>query len=116
MKDRSEKADPPLRTAQSLPPESQPVATGSILACDLETGQLGVSVQSHYFVAGGVSPHAQAGVGAVMSGVRVAPYTIHAGVGRDGRFDAQRIVRVAARSAIFESNGQHVRVITRIHG
>ncbi len=34
------------------------------------------------------------GAGAVMSGVRVATYNIHAGVGRDGRFDAQRIARV----------------------
>jgi len=42
-----------------------PVATYSIVARDAETGQLGVAVQSYYFAVGSVSPHAEAGVGAV---------------------------------------------------
>ncbi len=47
------------------PPRGVPVATYSIVARDPQSGQLGVAVQSHYFSVGSVSPHAEAGVGAV---------------------------------------------------
>lgn len=53
-----------LRDAGSRP-RGMPVATYSIVARDPSTGQLGVAVQSHYFSVGSVSPHAEAGVGAV---------------------------------------------------
>src|SRR5437588_11570243 len=39
--------------------------TYSIVARDVETGELGVAVQSHYFQVGPVVPWALAGVGAV---------------------------------------------------
>lgn len=41
------------------------VATYSIVACDPETGELGVAVQSKFFSVGSVVPWAEAGVGAV---------------------------------------------------
>ena len=46
-------------------PGGLPVATYSVVARDAQTGHLGVAVQSHYFSVGSVSPHAEAGVGAV---------------------------------------------------
>jgi len=46
-------------------PGSLPVATYSIVARDPGDGQLGVAVQSHYFAVGSISPHAEAGVGAL---------------------------------------------------
>jgi uncharacterized Ntn-hydrolase superfamily protein len=42
-----------------------PVATFSIVACDPETGELGVAVQSKFIAVGAVVPYAKAGVGAV---------------------------------------------------
>lgn len=43
----------------------RPVHTYSIVARDLETGQIGVAVQSHWFSVGSVVTWAEAGVGAV---------------------------------------------------
>lgn len=43
----------------------RPVATYSIVARDIETGQMGVAVQSHWFSVGPVVPWAEAGIGAV---------------------------------------------------
>ncbi len=51
-----------------LPPPAgaaEPVATFSIVGCDLETGELGVAVQSKFFAVGSVVPWASAGVGAI---------------------------------------------------
>ena len=42
-----------------------PVSTYSIVARDSRTGELGVAVQSHYFVVGSAVPWAESGVGAV---------------------------------------------------
>ena len=42
-----------------------PVATFSIAACDPETGEVGVAVQSKFIAVGSVVPWARAGVGAV---------------------------------------------------
>ena len=39
--------------------------TYSIVARDMETGQLGVAVQSHWFAVGPIVPWARPGVGAV---------------------------------------------------
>jgi uncharacterized Ntn-hydrolase superfamily protein len=44
---------------------AEPVATFSIVACDPETGELGVAVQSKFFAVGAVVPWARAGVGAI---------------------------------------------------
>jgi uncharacterized Ntn-hydrolase superfamily protein len=45
--------------------------TYSIVACDHETGQFGVAVQSHWFSVGPLVPWAQAGVGAVATQANV---------------------------------------------
>jgi uncharacterized Ntn-hydrolase superfamily protein len=66
MKDAPEADDQRAPLGQPLARGCQPVATNSIVACDLETGQLGVAVQSHYFAVGSISPHAEPGVGAVV--------------------------------------------------
>lgn len=47
------------------PRPKRPVATYSIVARDIGSGQLGVAVQSHWFGVGTVVPWAEAGVGAV---------------------------------------------------
>jgi uncharacterized Ntn-hydrolase superfamily protein len=44
---------------------ARPVATYSIVACDLDAGQWGVAVQSKFLAAGAVVPFAEAQVGAV---------------------------------------------------
>jgi len=49
--------------ARGVPP--RPVNTYSIVACDPQTGELGVAVQSHWFSVGPIVPWAEAGVGAV---------------------------------------------------
>ncbi len=46
-------------------PSLRPVATFSIVACDLEAGEWGVAVQSKFLAVGAVVPWAQANVGAV---------------------------------------------------
>jgi uncharacterized Ntn-hydrolase superfamily protein len=66
MNGAPEADDRPPRRALPLQIGDRPVATNSIVACDLETGQLGVAVQSHYFAVGSISPHAEVGVGAVV--------------------------------------------------
>src|SRR6266542_2446626 len=44
---------------------SEPVATFSIVACDLEVGQWGVAVESKFLAAGSLVPWAEPHVGAV---------------------------------------------------
>jgi uncharacterized Ntn-hydrolase superfamily protein len=44
---------------------TEPVSTFSIVACDPETGEMGVAVASKYFAVGSVVPWAKAAVGAV---------------------------------------------------
>lgn len=44
---------------------ARPVATYSIVARDITTGEMGVAVQSHWFSVGPIVPWAEAGVGAV---------------------------------------------------
>src|SRR5919198_3716674 len=44
---------------------SRPVATYSIVACDLGAGQWGVAVQSKFLAVGAVVPWAEPGVGAI---------------------------------------------------
>ncbi len=44
---------------------TRPVATYSIVACDLEAGQWGVGVQSKFLAVGSVVPWAEPGVGAI---------------------------------------------------
>jgi uncharacterized Ntn-hydrolase superfamily protein len=44
---------------------SPPVATYSIVACDLESGQWGIGVQSKFLAVGSVVPWAEPGVGAI---------------------------------------------------
>ena len=60
---------------RSLAPQRphRPVATYSIVARDLETGELGVAVQSHWFSVGSVVSWAEAGVGAVATQSLVDP-------------------------------------------
>lgn len=64
-------------TAWAAPPVAQPptrpVSTYSIVARDVETGELGVAVQSHWFSVGSVVPWAEAGVGAVATQSFVEP-------------------------------------------
>ncbi|HEX2091376.1 MAG TPA: DUF1028 domain-containing protein [Longimicrobiaceae bacterium] len=68
---------PPATPAQGaafgsvLPP--RPVHTYSIVACDPQTGELGVAVQSHWFSVGPIVPWAEAGVGAVATQSFVEP-------------------------------------------
>jgi uncharacterized Ntn-hydrolase superfamily protein len=45
--------------------DSPPVATYSIVACDLEAGQWGVGVQSKFLAVGSIVPWAEPGVGAI---------------------------------------------------
>jgi len=51
----------------------RPVSTYSIVARDMETGELGVAVQSHWFSVGSVVPWAEAGVGAVATQAMADP-------------------------------------------
>ena len=51
----------------------RPVATYSIVARDLATGEMGVAVQSHWFSVGPIVPWAEAGVGAVATQSLVDP-------------------------------------------
>jgi len=45
----------------------RPISTYSIVARDAATGELGAAVQSHWFSVGARVPHAQAGIGAVVT-------------------------------------------------
>jgi uncharacterized Ntn-hydrolase superfamily protein len=51
----------------------RPAATYSIVACDPESGQMGVAVQSHWFSVGSTVTWAEAGVGAVATQSFVEP-------------------------------------------
>ena len=58
---------PIIMTQRAMIPTvtTRPVATFSIVAMDLDTGELGVAVQSKYFAVGAVVPWAAGGVGAI---------------------------------------------------
>jgi uncharacterized Ntn-hydrolase superfamily protein len=56
---------PVLRAASQATPWARPIATYSIAACDLETGQWGVAVQSKFLSVGSVVPWAAPHVGAI---------------------------------------------------
>lgn len=55
------------------PQGPRPVSTYSIVARDVQTGELGVAVQSHWFSVGPLVPWAEAGVGAVATQSFVDP-------------------------------------------
>ena len=55
-------SEPNVSTAKTPLP---PVATFSIVGYDVETGALGIAVQSKFFAVGSVVPWAEAGVGAI---------------------------------------------------
>jgi|SRR5581483_7824474 len=46
---------------------AEPIATYSIVACDPISGALGIGVQSRFLAVGALVPHAEAGVGAVVT-------------------------------------------------
>jgi uncharacterized Ntn-hydrolase superfamily protein len=69
--------------------------TFSIVAVDLESGEVGCAVQSKYFSVGSVVPWARAGVGAVA--------TQAAGVAVYGRFVLEQLERGAAPEEALES-------------
>ena len=96
----------------ALPP--RPVHTYSIVACDPETGELGVAVQSHWFSVGPVVPWAEAGVGAVatqsfvepsygplgldlMRAGRTAPEALKALLAADANADVRQVAMIDAR-------------------
>jgi uncharacterized Ntn-hydrolase superfamily protein len=70
-------------------------STFSIVAADLETGEVGCAVQSKYFSVGSVVPWAWAGVGAVA--------TQAAGVAVYGRFALEELQRGATPEAALET-------------
>ena len=47
--------------------------TWSIVACDRETGHLGIAVASRFFAVGGLVPHIRGGIGAVATQAFVSP-------------------------------------------
>src|SRR5919198_2514071 len=51
----------PMAAPQAVPP----IATYSIVACDLESGQWGVAVQSKFLAVGSVVPWAEPHIGAI---------------------------------------------------
>jgi uncharacterized Ntn-hydrolase superfamily protein len=70
-------------------------STFSIVAADLETGEVGCAVQSKYFSVGSVVPWAWAGIGAVA--------TQAAGVAVYGRFALEELQRGATPEAALEA-------------
>src|SRR5918996_3529222 len=52
---------------------ADPIATYSIVACDLDTGQWGVAVQSKFLSVGSVVPWAEPGVGAIATQAHANP-------------------------------------------
>jgi uncharacterized Ntn-hydrolase superfamily protein len=61
------------RAGMPQPKPLRPVHTFSIVARDLQTGEIGVAVQSHWFSVGATVPWAEAGVGAVATQSFVDP-------------------------------------------
>src|ERR687888_429876 len=80
----------PMAAPQAVPP----IATYSIVACDLEAGQWGVAVESKFLAAGSLVPWAEPHVGAVATQAYANP-----GYGPDGLallregLDAEEVVR-----------------------
>ena len=81
-------------------------STFSIVAADLETGEVGCAVQSKYFSVGSVVPWARAGIGAVA--------TQAAGVAVYGERALEELARGAspqqALERVLAEDAQHVRV------
>jgi uncharacterized Ntn-hydrolase superfamily protein len=72
----------------------RPVATYSIVACDLDTGQWGVATQSRFLAVGSVVPWAEAGAGAIATQAYANPRYGPDGLAllREGA-DAETVVR-----------------------
>lgn len=101
---------------QAAPPVNpqkfqRPVATYSIVARDLETGEMGVAVQSHWFSVGPIVPWAEAGVGAVATQSLVDPAYGPLGLElmRTGRTAPE-----ALRSLLAGDDGRAVRQVAMI--
>jgi uncharacterized Ntn-hydrolase superfamily protein len=77
---------------------TRPVATYSIVACDLEAGQWGVGVQSKFLAAGSLVPWAEAGVGAVATQAFANPRYGPDGLAllRDGASAEEAVERLTA--------------------
>jgi uncharacterized Ntn-hydrolase superfamily protein len=77
---------------------TRPVATYSIVACDLEAGQWGVGVQSKFLAAGSLVPWAEAGVGAVATQAFANPRYGPDGLAllRDGASAEETVERLTA--------------------
>ncbi|MCO6436401.1 MAG: DUF1028 domain-containing protein [Phycisphaerae bacterium] len=89
----------------------RPVSTYSIVARDMETGELGVAVQSHWFSVGSVVPWAEAGVGAVATQSLVDPAYGPLGL------DLMRLGRTAPdalKSVLAGDAGREVRQVAMI--
>jgi uncharacterized Ntn-hydrolase superfamily protein len=75
-----------------------PVATYSIVACDLEAGQWGVGVQSKFLAAGSLVPWAEPGVGAIATQAFANPRYGPDGLAllREGQTAAEVVERLTA--------------------
>ncbi len=85
--------------------------TYSIVARDVETGQMGVAVQSHYFSVGSLCPWAEAGVGAVATQSLVDP--AYGPLGLD-LMRGGKTAQTALASLIAGDEGQAVRQVAMV--
>lgn len=85
--------------------------TYSIVARDVESGQMGVAVQSHYFSVGSLCPWAEAGVGAVATQSLVDPAYGPLGL---GLMRAGKTAQTALSSLIAGDEGQAVRQVAMV--
>jgi uncharacterized Ntn-hydrolase superfamily protein len=96
-------------------PERPPVATYSIVACDLEAGQWGVAVESKFLAVGSLVPWAEPGAGAVATQAWANPR-----YGPDGldllRGGKSAEETIAALTAADESRGERQIGIVDGHG
>jgi uncharacterized Ntn-hydrolase superfamily protein len=83
---------------------AEPVATYSIVACDLETGQWGVGVQSRFLAVGAIVPWAEAGAGAIATQSYANPRYGPDGLAllRAGRSADEVVAELTARDAARE--------------
>lgn len=90
---------------------TRPVHTYSIVARDVDTGQLGVAVQSHWFSVGPLVPWARAGVGAIATQSFVNP-----AYGRDGleMMAAGKSATQTLHELVKADDGQAVRQVAMI--
>lgn len=85
--------------------------TYSIVARDVESGQMGVAVQSHYFSVGSLCPWAEAGVGAVATQSLVDP--AYGPLGLD-LMRAGKTAQAALASLIAGDEGRAVRQVAMV--